>query len=368
MPETHVRAATRRRQTGEATPLEVTLELTHRCNLHCVHCFLDGSRQADDLDTEQVKSVLDQLADAGTVAVAFTGGEALLRRDFLAVAEHAQRRGLFHSVQTNGTLLGKETVRGLAATNPVKVEVSLYGATPAVHDFTTTTPGSFERSVRAIGMLAGEGIRTVVNTTVMTHNCHQVRSMQALAECLGAHYSPDPMLAPAFGGSGGGLRYRCDSGQLRGFILDRGWRKACDSTRAAPSSTDRLICSAGVSKCAISPVGEVYPCVLWRQGAGSLRQAPFSKIWAGRAFAERRSTSVSDLRVCPDCRLRGVCVRCPGFAYLEDGDPFGPSSEACRVTGVFREVIDDGRGDKEEEVRAAARGVGTGAAAVGSSV
>ena len=52
--------------------------------------------------------MVDQIADAGVTALAFSGGEPLTRSDFFEVARYAADRGLYISVATNGTLLTKE--------------------------------------------------------------------------------------------------------------------------------------------------------------------------------------------------------------------------------------------------------------------
>ncbi|MBQ7732855.1 MAG: PqqD family peptide modification chaperone, partial [Synergistaceae bacterium] len=58
-------------------------ELTSRCNERCRHCYLPGTRNFHDLETDLVMSILDQLAEMGTLKVTFSGGECLLHRDFI---------------------------------------------------------------------------------------------------------------------------------------------------------------------------------------------------------------------------------------------------------------------------------------------
>ncbi len=46
-----------------------------------------------------------------------------------------------------------------------------------------------------------------------------------------------------------------------------------------------------------------------------------------------------DLTVCRECELKALCTRCHGFALVEDGDMYGPSSENCRQALARRLVM-----------------------------
>ena len=67
-------------------PLQGTIEPTFRCNLSCVHCYVNEPAGAADvrdreLSTERVKALVDEIADAGCLSLLLTGGEVLVRRD-----------------------------------------------------------------------------------------------------------------------------------------------------------------------------------------------------------------------------------------------------------------------------------------------
>src|SRR5512137_2758183 len=82
-------------------PFLVVWDFTHRCNLSCKHCYSNsGVAQNEELSSEEAIDVVEQLADAGVTALAFSGGEPLTRRDFFTVAEHSVKRGLYLSVAT----------------------------------------------------------------------------------------------------------------------------------------------------------------------------------------------------------------------------------------------------------------------------
>ena len=72
-------------------PAHPVLEITTACNLRCIHCHTTGGRRADDeLTTEEVKRLLDQLAKVREFRmVAFTGGEPLVRDDLFELLAYS---------------------------------------------------------------------------------------------------------------------------------------------------------------------------------------------------------------------------------------------------------------------------------------
>ena len=56
-------------------PFLVVWDFTHNCNLICNHCYSDsGANREAELTTKEALAVVDQLADAGVIALAFSGG------------------------------------------------------------------------------------------------------------------------------------------------------------------------------------------------------------------------------------------------------------------------------------------------------
>ena len=91
-------------------PVSGSIELTYRCNLRCIHCYLDRrsnleSTIARELTTQQIIAIIDQISDAGCLFLLLTGGEPLSRNDFPEIYRHAKKRGMILTVFTNGTLI-----------------------------------------------------------------------------------------------------------------------------------------------------------------------------------------------------------------------------------------------------------------------
>jgi len=124
-------AAFRARAARTRTPVAVLFELTRRCNLRCVHCYLGDQiaqhrRQAEELSTPAIKEAMAEWVAAGCLTMTLTGGEPLLHPDFAEIYRHARELGLVVTVFTNGTLVTPETVSLFQEFPPRKVEISLW--------------------------------------------------------------------------------------------------------------------------------------------------------------------------------------------------------------------------------------------------
>ena len=79
---------------GAHVPVNGTVETTFRCNLRCVHCYVnespgDAEEQARELDTARLLRLVDEMADQGCLFLLLTGGEVFVRPDFPEVYLHA---------------------------------------------------------------------------------------------------------------------------------------------------------------------------------------------------------------------------------------------------------------------------------------
>ena len=85
-------------------PLNVTLTTNTSCNFKCNYCKI-WKREENELTTAQIEDLIDQLSSAGTQRLGLTGGEPLLRKDIGHLIDYAKSRGIFVSLNTNGSLV-----------------------------------------------------------------------------------------------------------------------------------------------------------------------------------------------------------------------------------------------------------------------
>jgi radical SAM protein with 4Fe4S-binding SPASM domain len=320
-----------------AVPLEVSLELTHRCTFRCVHCYVPDFAAPDLLSTERVLSLLEELADAGTLFLTLTGGEVFLRRDWDVIARRSRALGFCLTFLTNGSLVDDAAAEVLADL-PARVEVSVYALDPGVMDAITARPGSCRQARRAVELLRERGVHVVVKTPVMTLNLSGVPAVAAWAREVGAEFAAVPAIVSGKDGDPGPLAVRVPEADLREFYS--GPHFDCGEVRGAdePESED-VLCAAGSRYCNITPSGDVLACNILPGSAGNVRDRGFREIWEQSPWlAKVRSIRRRDLHACRDCAEQPWCGRCPAQALVEDGDLLGPSRVACERAGVLRGI------------------------------
>jgi Predicted Fe-S oxidoreductases len=132
-------------------PFLVVWDFTHLCNLRCKHCYQDAQAALDDeLTTDEARSLIDQLAEAGVVVIAFSGGEPLMRRDFFEIASYARNKGMYIALASNGTLITPQIAARLKETGVYYVEISIDGKDAFSHDAMRGIHGAFDRSIGAL--------------------------------------------------------------------------------------------------------------------------------------------------------------------------------------------------------------------------
>lgn len=322
-------------------PISVHLDITYRCNERCPHCYLDHDDHGE-MTTEEIKELLNQLAEAGTFFLTLSGGEVLMRRDFFELVEHARRLLFNVKVKTNGVMIRGREAQRMRRLGVEQVQISIYSHRPEVHDAITKLPGSLKRSLQAIRLLKTEGLKVTIANVLMAANAFDNDGVIALAQELGASYMLDPMVTPKMDGDCSVLELRAAMGDLQSVFHDQ--RLAGSHGETCGASTpedvaDDYPCSAGHASCYISPYGDVFPCVQFPLPSGNVRRQRFLDIWQGSPeLAEVRSIRTRDLHGCSSCSNVNSCSRCPGLAYME-GNMRGPSTTDCQISYLRTGVV-----------------------------
>ena len=86
-------------------PVSVVWEITLACDLACQHCgSRAGRRRRDELTTAEAIDLVGQIAELGTRDVGLIGGEAYLRKDWLAIVAAIKAAGMRCDLQTGAAI------------------------------------------------------------------------------------------------------------------------------------------------------------------------------------------------------------------------------------------------------------------------
>jgi radical SAM family uncharacterized protein len=170
---------------GVRVPLFCGHKLTYNCNLRCKMCPF-WKRPSKDSSTAQEKAILRQIYDSGVCAIAFEGGEPLLRKDLVEILAFSRSLPLHTSLVTNGTLLESRIDEIAPYINGV-VYVSLDGL-EKTHDKIRDVSGCFRKAIEGI-MASRETVSVTINTTIMAENIHEIEDLVKLANELDTRIS-----------------------------------------------------------------------------------------------------------------------------------------------------------------------------------
>ena len=317
---------------GRRAPLQGGIELTHRCNVRCVHCYCrqeanDQTAQSQEMSLEEIRDLVDQIAAEECLYLFLTGGEPLLRKDFVDIYDYVRSKGFLVTLFTNGTLITERLADHLAQNPPFCVEISLYGATREAYESITGIPGSFARCQKGISLLLERGITVILKTPLMEQNRRELGALKLMAEQFGVPFYYDVQLHPRLEGMedvSGPYRYALPIDDMLALELAEeaaleNWKVYLDRLSRIPRERTLYQCGAGLYAFFVDATGKLSMCVESRSPAYDLRQGTFREGWH-EFLKEQRFTPYPSDGVCAECALHLVCNHCPGRSQLEYGD------------------------------------------------
>ena len=166
-----------------AAPFLIVWNFTKQCNLRCKHCYENAEPKPapDELTTGEAKHAIDEFANAGAVALSFSGGEPLLRKDFFEVAKYAAEKEFYVSVASNGTLITEKVAQKMKEAGVQYVEISLDGF-EKTHDEFRGIQGAWKRTIEGIKNCVEEGLDTGVATTATHYNLKEIPKLVEFIE------------------------------------------------------------------------------------------------------------------------------------------------------------------------------------------
>lgn len=262
---------------GIPAPAFVTVAATYKCQSRCEHCYSDspGRPAEEEFSTEELKSVIRQVRNLGAMAIHFSGGEPLLRKDIFELVAYARKLGLQTRVNTNGILLNEENVKRLKAAGLTECGVSLDSADPAVHDKFRGVDGLHEKTLRGIRMLRKFGVTCRIMTVALKSGIPDgVEKTIALGKDLDASYMY--ILLPIASGGWDGAYDKILNSHERAQI-----RALQDLSFAhLEMPTERTNCCVFRNSILyVSTNGNVTPCAFVPFVMGNVKKQPLEQIW-----------------------------------------------------------------------------------------
>lgn len=168
------------------------LYLTGGCNLHCAHCWLDPEflpqeeKITDGLTVHDVKKAIAEARPLGLNNIKLTGGEPFLCNDIFKILDLISDEELSITIETNGTLIDRETAQFLSAKGISEISVSIDSPRASFHDSFRGVKGALDQAIAGVEQAVAQGINVQFIMSLVSENAGDIEPLMAMAEDLGA--------------------------------------------------------------------------------------------------------------------------------------------------------------------------------------
>ncbi len=346
----------------------VIWNLIRRCNLTCKHCY---SISADtdfpnELTTEQVFEVMDDLKAFGVPVLILSGGEPLLRPDLFDIAHRAKAMGFYTALSTNGTLIDDGNIERIAGVGFDYLGISIDGIRET-HDRFRRKEGAFDASLAALRRCRELGIKVGLRFTMTQDNAAELPQLLSLMDDEGI----DKFYFSHLNYAGRGNKNRKDDThfQTTRWAMELLFERAMADVRGGrdtefvtgnndadgvfllhwtrkhhPDRAEHIEAklrqwggnSSGVNIANIDNQGRVHPDTMWwHYDLGNVRERPFSEIWQDTSDPLMAGLKQSPRPVkgrCASCRHLAICNGNTRVRAMQlTGDPWA-EDPGCYLT------------------------------------
>lgn len=341
------------------TPISGAFELSPLCNMDCKMCYIKMSKEKQEsiarLRTKEEWIELAQKAkEKGLLYLLLTGGEPFLVKDFKELYIELHKMGFCISINSNGTMIDEDVIEWLKHYPPMRINMTLYGASDETYGRLCNNPKGFTQVTKAISLLKENNIQVKLNCSVTPYNKDDLKYIIRFAEehdliVQATSYMFPPLRkdetkigkndrltsedAALYGAyisaySNGFDRFKdyIESGQLALYDAD----DDCGVVEG-----DHMRCRAGITSFWMTWEGKMLPCGMIPDGGLDPWEVGFDEAW------ENAKNIVSEITLpvkCAGCGKKDECRACAAMVYTETGTYDKVPQYRCEMTKNYPEA------------------------------
>lgn len=341
-------------------------ESTRNCNLNCPYCMTrpNGKPGGSELTTQEIKHlIIDELKKyCSHPAMAFSGGEFLLRKDALEILGYTAQSGMWSFINTNATKLDKVSIKEIkrVTDNKVIFVFSLNSLESEIHQW--SRDDSLNTVVKAAKLCTKEKINFFFISTISKNNLHTFKKTIGFLKSKGIPVLRSPFVLRGSGKAYADLLFsRSDMRDIIHPVLRNYHLSYVSYTPffAGPEFLDakqkqlnvnigQFGCQAAKGFIGINAEGDVAPCVQLLDSevkCGNVRETPLLDILSKNEVLEGLRQRHSLKGKCGKCRYKHTCGGCRAIAYYKTGD-YLEADPNC-----FFEPVDEHTRSEHEDVQ-----------------
>lgn len=346
-------------------PLSGTFELSPVCNFDCRMCYVRKSPEEVKchnrkmVNLEQWKIIADQAEKAGMLYLLLTGGEPFLWSDFWELYNYLSKKGFLISINSNGSLINEDVVERLKERPPIRINITLYGASNATYAKLCKAQKGFDKVDKAINLLREAGISVKLNGSLTPYNVGDLEAMIRYAEEKQLILETNPYMFPPIRKNPEKIgendrftaretaywqikRYQLQYGDelykkhlqeiCNGMVKPQGMDESCYDP-----IDGKVRCRAGKATFWITWDGYMLPCGMMPEPKVDMYNIPFEDAWK-RLTQKTESIRLSG--ICEQCSNRGMCHSCAAMAYAETGTFQKVPIYLCEMMAAMKQIAE----------------------------
>ncbi len=332
------------------TPLNLTFELTSRCNFSCKMCYVHSEScnkdKASELTAKQWIDIAQSAKNAGAVFILLTGGEPFVREDFCEIYEAIAKMGFVISLNTNLSLLTDKILETLKNYPPRRINVSLYGMSDETYISLCGLP-AFGTVRENITKLIKNGLPVKINSSITGRNEKDLEKMMVFCDGLGIPYKATGYMFPS--ARLGIERERLEprgAAEIRARIdrhcfTDEDYNDRIRRIRAGieleksgdcpeeNDGMDRIRCRAGKTSAWIDRSGNMSFCgMIPADERLNVTTLGLEKCWQA---VREKAAAVRMPSKCSSCEYKHICIICAASQFCETGGYDDPPEAICEI-------------------------------------
>lgn len=317
--------------------MNITIDVTSKCNLRCKHCRVNEIEY--DMPFEEIKTAFKKLSGFKPRGVFISGGEPLIREDIVEIVKESKKLAPVTVLNTNSLLLTEKKLKELIEAGLNYIQVSVDGIEEQ-HDY-IRGKGTYRKTIEKLKMINkySDKIKLHISSVVSLKNidymeefARQILEVEKInVQILGfKRFIPNNVLKDTASLGREGLKKLYDN-------LNKLQKKYKGKTTIASDMPMKNVfnekkafeilkkynmqcvgCSAGVNGISIRNDGTVTPCTLLYISCGNILKQDLNEIMKNVAMIKIKNRELKGK--CGNCKYKQICGGCRAEAYQVTGD------------------------------------------------
>ena len=341
------------------TPISGAFELSPLCNMDCKMCYIKMSKEKQEsiarLRTKEEWIELAQKAkEKGMLFLLLTGGEPFLVKDFKELYIELHKMGFCISINSNGTMIDEDVIEWLKHYPPMRINMTLYGASDETYERLCNNPKGFTQVTKALSLLKENNIQVKLNCSVTPYNNGDLKQMMDFAQehdlVIQATSYMFPPLRKDETKIGQNNRFNAEDAALYGAYISaysNGFDRFKDYIESGQLALydadddcgvvegDHMRCRAGITSFWMTWEGKMLPCGMIPDSGKDPWEVGFDEAW------ENVKNIVSEITLpvkCAGCGKKDECRACAAMVYTETGTYDKVPQYRCEMTKNYPEA------------------------------